>query len=199
MKATNLLIGIAPWVLFSVVADHIGTSSVGIAAALALAGSLILAVRGARRDGLKVIDASGVVTFTILTVVGLLSSHHVQQWLVDYGRGGCAVVLALVMLISAFTIPFTEQYARAQVDSRYWGSPVFRETNKKISLVWAGLIAAMSASHLVAGALAAHGDSRPIHNIALNWGVPLLVVVKGMKATEQIAPGTATIAAGGVA
>jgi hypothetical protein len=135
----------------------------------------------------KLIDAAGVVTFTVLAVAGFLGTHSVQQNLVDYGRGGCAVVLAMVMLVSAFTVPFTEQYARAQVDSRYWGSPVFRETNKRISLAWSGLIAVMAASHLVAGAIAAHGGTRPIVNIALNWGVPVLVVVRGMKVTEEIA------------
>jgi hypothetical protein len=187
MKNKGMLLGLAPWVLFSMIAERLGANAVGYAALLAGLGSLVLAVRGARADGLKTIDAAGVVTFAALTAIGLTGSHHVRQLLVDYGRGGCTIVLAVVMLVSASTVPFTEQYARARVDRRYWGSPVFRTMNRKISLVWAGLIATMAAGHLLAGAIAASGNDRPIFNLALNWGVPLLVVVQGMKISERIA------------
>jgi hypothetical protein len=187
MKNKGMLLGLAPWVLFSMIAERLGASAVGYAALLAGLGSLVLAIRGARADGLKTIDAAGVLTFAALAATGFTASHHVCQLLVDYGRGGCAVVLALVMLISAYTVPFTEQYARAQVDRRYWGSPVFRTMNRKISLVWAGLIATMAAGHLMAGAIAASGNDRPIFNLALNWGVPILIVVQGLKISERIA------------
>jgi hypothetical protein len=195
MKNLGMLLGLAPWVLFSMIAEHVGAGAVGYAAAVAGLGSLVLAVRGAAADGIKIIDAAGVVTFAGLATIGFAGSHHVQQLLVDYGRGGCAVVLALVMLVSAYTVPFSEQYAHARVDRRYWGSPVFRATNRKISIAWAGLIAVMAASHLLAGALAANGHDRPIVNIALNWGVPILVVLKGMKVSDRIAGERATVAA----
>jgi hypothetical protein len=195
MKATNLLLGIAPWVLFSVIADHIGAQYVGAAALVAGLASLVLLVRGAVTDGIKIIDAAGVVTFAALALFGFNGSAQTQQWLVDYGRGGCTLVLAAVMALSAITVPFTEQYARAQVDPRYWGSPVFRALNRKISLLWAGLITVMACSHLLAGALAAAGNERPIVNIALNWGVPILIVIKGLKATDQITASSKTVTA----
>ncbi len=195
MKNLGMLIGLAPWVLFSMIAEHVGADAVGLAAVVAGLGCFALAVRGAVTDGLKIVDAAGVVTFAVMAFVGFAGDHHVRQLLVDYGRGGCTVVLALVMLISAYTVPFTEQYARARVDRRYWGSPVFRATNRKISLVWAGLIAAMAASHLLAGALASSGNERPIVNLALNWAVPILVVLQGMKASERIAASNTTVAA----
>jgi hypothetical protein len=186
MKQTNLLLGIAPWVLFSMIAERLGADLVGAAALVAGAGSLFLAVRGMRESGLKVIDAAGVVTFAVLAVVGFLGDHHVRTLLVDYGRGGCAVVLALVMFVSALTVPFTEQYARAEVDRRYWGSPVFRATNRRISLMWAGLIAVMAASHLTQGAPAGSGSSFN-GNLLLNWVVPVLLVLIGMRRTQRIA------------
>ncbi|SCF93520.1 hypothetical protein GA0115256_134813, partial [Streptomyces sp. DconLS] len=139
MKASSLLFGLAPWILFSLIAERAGTGAVGWAALAACLGSLLLAVRGAVRDGLKVIDAAGVLTFGALTVLGLTGGRHVEQSLVDYGRGGAALLLAAIMLVSAFTVPFTEQYARAGVDRRYWGSPVFRAVNRRISLLWAGV------------------------------------------------------------
>ena len=185
MKATNLLVGLAPWILFTVIADHIGTSAVGYAALVACLGSLALAIRGARETGVNIIDAAGVVTFGVLTVVGLTGSHHTQQLLVDYGRGGAALVLATVMLVSVFTVPFTEQFARPHVDRRYWGSPVFRAVNRRISLIWAGLIYAMAICHMASGYLSDHGEDP--RNLLLNWGVPVLVVVVGLKQTGRIA------------
>ena len=194
MKNPTMLLGLAPWVLFSMIAEHLGVQNVGYAAALAGICSLVLTIRGAKDDGVKTLDVAGVVTFATLAAIGFTAGHHVQSLLVDYGRGGCSVVLALVMLISAYTLPFTEQYARAQVDRRYWGSPVFRATNRKISLAWAGLIAVMATSHLISGVIATNGHERPIVNIALNWGVPILVVLQGMKVTDRIAAQNATTA-----
>jgi hypothetical protein len=103
------------------------------------------------------------------------------------------------MVVSAYTVPFTEHFARQEVDRRYWASPVFRAMNRRLSLLWAGLIAVMACSHLVAGALAAGGHDRPILTIALNWGVPVLVVVLGLKSTEHIASAQGVGVAGGVA
>lgn len=191
MKSTNLLLGIAPWILFSMIAERLGADLVGVAALAAGAGSLFLAVRGMRESGLKVIDAAGVVTFAVLAAAGFLGDHHVRTLLVDFGRGGCAVILALVMFVSALTVPFTEQYARDEVDRRYWGSPVFRAMNRRISLMWAGLIAVMAAGHLTQGALADSGSSFN-GNLLLNWALPLLLVMIGLRRTQRIAADAAT-------
>jgi hypothetical protein len=195
LKNLGMLLGLAPWVLFSVIAEHVGVNAVAAAAALAGLACLVLAIRGAKHDGLKITDAAGVVTFAVITAAGLLGDHDLRRWLVDYGRGGCAVVLAVVMLISVFTVPFSEQYARAQVDRRYWGSPVFRATNRQISLVWAGLIAIMAAGHLLSGFLAASGHQGPVLNLALNWVVPVLIVFRGLAASQRIAAAHATVSA----
>jgi hypothetical protein len=185
MKAKDLLVGLAPWILFTVIAGRVGAGGVGYAALIAFLGSLALAIRGHRETGVNIIDAAGVVTFGILTVVGLAADHHVQQLLVDYGRGGAALVLATVMLVSVATVPFTEQFARPKVDPRYWGSPVFRDVNRRISLLWAGLIYAMAVGHMISGYLADHGENP--RNLLLNWGVPVLVVLVGLKQTGRIA------------
>jgi hypothetical protein len=184
MKASNLLLGLAPWVLFSMIAEHIGADAVGYAALAACLGSVVLALRGVRHGGVSILDAAGVVTFGILAAVGLTASHHLQQLLVDFGRGGSAAVLATVMLVSVATVPFTEQFARAQVDRRYWGSPVFRAVNRRISLVWAGLIYVMALSHLTSGYLAHQGDDP--RNLLLNWVVPVLIIMVGLRQTDRI-------------
>ncbi|MFJ4963326.1 hypothetical protein ACIP6P_12915 [Streptomyces sp. NPDC088729] len=188
MRSTNLLLGLVPWVLFSMIAERLGADAVGYAALAACLGSLVLAVRGLRADGLKVVDAAGVVTFGVLAVAGFAAGHHVRELLVDYARGGAALVLAAVMLVSVLTVPFTEQYARAGIDRRYWESPVFRSLNRRLSLMWAGIISVMALCHLIAGALSASGGGFS-SNILLNWAVPVLLVVYGVKHTDRIAEG----------
>jgi hypothetical protein len=186
MKPTNLILGLAPWFLFSITADWLGPHGVVYGAALAGLGSLVLAIRGYTKTGLNLIDGAGVVTFGALTALAAVSSDAVRQDIVDYGRGGAAAVLALVMLVSAVTVPFTESIARREIDRKYWGSPVFRAVNRRISMLWAGLIAVMAGSHLLAGALAAAGSERPLVRIALNWVVPAVIVLRGLKMTEDI-------------
>ena len=71
------------------------------------------------------------------------------------------------------------------MDSQYWGSPEFRAVNKKISLLWAGVILVMAICHLVAGALAASAvlpGHRP-GNFLLNWALPIVLIMLPIYAT----------------
>jgi hypothetical protein len=189
MDAKRFLIALAPWVLFSLVAERVGADAVGIAALLACLGSLALAIYGVRHGGLKIIDGAGVITFAAIAVAGFVGGHRVDEFLVHYGRGGAALVLATIMAVSAFTVPFTEQYARESVDPQYWDSPIFRAKNKAISLLWAGVIAVMAVCHLIAGALAATSGIAGRHpgNILLNWVIPILLILWAVKRTETLA------------
>ncbi len=84
---------------------------------------------------MKIIDGAGVITFAAIALAGFFGGHQVDELLGHYGRGIAALVLAAIMATSAFTIPFTEQYARESVDPQCWDSPMFRAKNKSISLV----------------------------------------------------------------
>jgi hypothetical protein len=185
----RVLLSLIPWVAYSLIAQHAGSNYVGLAAVVACFGSLALAIYGLRSGGITIIDGAGVVTFAVLAVVGFVSGPRVDQLLVDFGRGGAALVLAAVMCVSALTVPFTEQYARRTVDSQYWGSPEFRAVNKKISLLWAGVILVMAICHLVAGALAASAvlpGHRP-GNFLLNWALPIVLIMWAVKKTREVA------------
>lgn len=189
MDAKRFLIALAPWALFALVAERAGADFVGIAALLACLGSLGLAIYGVRHGGLKIIDSAGVITFAAIAAAGFLGGHQVDEFLVHYSRGGAALVLATIMAVSAFTVPFTEQYARESVDPQYWDSPVFRAKNKAISLLWAGVIAVMAVCHLIAGALAATSGIPGRHpgNILLNWVIPILLILWAVRRTETLA------------
>ena len=191
MNGKNILLGLAPWAAFTVLTGFIGADNVGYAALAACVASLVLGIAGAVRGGVKILDVAGVVTFGVVAVLGFTAG--IDTLLVDYARGAAALVLGLVMLVSAYTVPFTEQYAREHVDRRYWGSPVFRDLNRRISLVWAQVVLAMAGCHLTAGYL--HVG----HGLVLNWGIPVVLILWGVKRTEQIGEEFAPANAGSAA
>lgn len=190
MNGKTILLGLAPWALFSVLAQQLGSGAVGVAALLACAGSLALAVVGASsKGGVKIIDAAGVVTFGVIAALGFFGPPALDQTLVDFARGGSALVLAAVMGISVVTVPFTEQYARESVDPRYWSGPEFRATNKRISAVWAGVVFVMAICHLIAGAIAAAAGVDGGHpgSVLLNWMIPIGLIMWAVKQTKATA------------
>lgn len=189
MNAKSMLLGFAPWIIFSVVAERAGADHVALAAILAFVVALALTVYETMRSGWKILDVAGVVTFGIIAVIGLIGDDQVDESLVNFGRGGSTFVLAAIMAISAFTIPFTEQYARESVDESLWHSPYFRAKNKRISLMWAEVIFAIAVSHIVAGILTSSADLAGSHpgNLLLNWIIPIVLIVFAIKRTRAIA------------
>lgn len=192
MDAKKFLIALAPWLVFSVIANRLGADYVGVAALLACFGSLALMLYGMRRSGLKIIEVTGVVTFGAIAAVGFVGGHDVDVLLSEFGRAGSALILAAVMAISALTVPFTEQFARESVDRRYWGNPVFRAKNKAISMMWAGVVFVMALCHLLSGVLAAGATATSGHpgDIILNWVIPVALILFATKRTRQMAAQT---------
>ena len=189
MNAKSMFLGFAPWIIFSVVAERAGADHVALAAILAFVIALGLTVHETLRSGWKILDVAGVATFGIIAVIGLVGDDQVDESLVNFGRGGSTFVLAAIMAISAFTIPFTEQYARQSVDESLWHTPIFREKNKKISLMSAEVILAIAVSHIIAGILTSSADLAGSHpgNLLLNWIIPIALIVFAIKRTRAIA------------
>jgi hypothetical protein len=189
MNAKAMLLGFAPWIIFSIVAERFGADHVAIAAILAFVTALALTVYETIRSGWKILDVAGVVTFGVIAAIGIVGDHSVDENLVNFGRGGSTFVLAAIMAISAFTIPFTEQYARQSVDESLWHSPIFRAKNKQISLMWAGVVFAIAVSHIIAGILTSSSDLAGSHpgNIVLNWVIPIVLIIFAVKRTRVIA------------
>ncbi len=193
MNSNKLFVSLVPWVLFTIIAGHAGVDFVGWAAAAAAAATFFIAVRS-RRDrtvdgrpsSLKLIDVAGVVTFAALTVLAFSGSHDLREHIVDYGRGVCALVLAVIMLGSLLVVPFTEQYAREQVPQAYWHSPVFRVLNWHVSAAFGLAVLVMAASHFLSGWLESRGDLTTIRNVVLNWAVPIVVLLAAIRYTERL-------------
>jgi hypothetical protein len=185
MNAKKMTMSLVPWVIFSVIVEHGGSDTAGIAALLAAALATVLMIRG-RRNGIKIIDIAGVITFAGMTVLAFAGNEAVKAHVADYGRGGSTLLLALVMLGSVLVIPFTEQYARETVPQQYWGSPVFRSVNRRISLAWGAAALVMAGSHLLSGLIVANGDGTLGSNLLLNWAIPVGLAFAAIKYTDRV-------------
>jgi hypothetical protein len=176
VKLCHLLLGLIPWILFSMTAERLDASMAGYAALAAFLGSLALTVAGAFTDGLKLIDVAGAAVLGAATVLALAGGPSAQRLLVEYGGCGAALALAAVMFVSALTV----QYTRAGVHRRYWGSPTFRMVNHDMSMLWAVVVLAMAVCHLLAGVLGTGG-------LLLDLILPAVLVFGGLKGTHAIA------------
>jgi hypothetical protein len=192
MSSKKMFYSLIPWAVFTLAAGHGGIKYVAPAALVATILALAIAVYNTRGSSLKIIDASGVMTFAAITVIAFVSGDPVRRHLVDYGRGGAALILALVMFASLLFMPFTEQYARESVPEQYWHSPVFRAVNRKLTAIWGTAILVMSGGHFLSGHLAAAGDLHRRTNLTLNWIIPVLLVLAALKLTRRVTDDRAT-------
>jgi hypothetical protein len=125
----------------------------------------------------------------------LVGTEAIRSDVANYGRGGSTLVLALVMLGSVLLLPFTEQYARESVPRQYWGSPVFRSVNRRISAAWGLAVTVIGAGHLLAGDLQAGGHSSLVVKLVLNWVVPAGLALAAMTYTKHVVGPDAAVAA----
>lgn len=186
MNSKKMIFSLVPWVLFTVVVNKGGSGSVGFAALGAAVLALVFTVRNGAHERVKIIDIAGITTFGVIAALAFLGSSGLKDNLAEYGRGGSALVLAAVMLGSLLFVPFTEQYARESVPQEYWGSPVFRAVNRKISSIWGLAVLAMAGSHLLSGYLEATSGLDHRENLVLNWIIPVLLVLGAIKFTDRV-------------
>jgi hypothetical protein len=169
-----MLIGLASWILFTIIAEH-GTLKVASIAALVIAiGVCGYSLQGGKRP--KLIELAAVATFIVFTVIAFVADPSLTHWLTRYARAVAAGVLALLVFGSLLFVPFTEEYAREMVPREYWHSKQFKQVNRKLTALWGGVFLVMTASHIIAGTV----DSRPT-NIIFNWVVPIALVLWGTK------------------
>jgi hypothetical protein len=169
----GIFIALIPWILFSVLASH-ATLKLGSLAALAAA--IVIAVPGVRSGRPRLLEVGAVVTFIGFVVVAFLADASTAHWVARYARGIAALILAVISFASLLFTPFTEEYACDQVPEQYWGSPKFKEINRKLTTMWACIFAAMVPFHALAGTINTRAG-----NIVFNWAIPLGLVYWGIK------------------
>ena len=179
MKPYSFVLGFAPWIVFTIVAQRLAANAVAWSALLAVAMTAVALVAAARRHGPTVLNAVSLVLFGVIAVVGFAGGPDVDDWLYTWGRPLVGVVLGLYVLATASVRPFTEEYARQSTPREYWGSPTFRAINRVLSAAWgAGLVVIGLAGVLVTAlderAVSATADHVP--DLLLNWVVPIVVI-----------------------
>jgi hypothetical protein len=178
-SGSGLYIALVPWVAFTLLAQH---STLKLASVAALVLAIAIMIRSIVTTGLKVLEVGAVVAFTGFTVVALGADHAAGAWMARYSRAIAAGLLALIAFTSLLFTPFTEQYARESVPREHWGSPTFKQINRRITLLFGFVFTAMVPFHIAAGAI----DKRPT-NILFNWVVPIGLLLWGIKRSGEIA------------
>lgn len=167
----NPLVGLSPWILYSLVEGN-NRLEASAAAALGLA-FVILIVNWARGQSPKVLEYSDVVYFAALAVVVMLASEGTRDWLELWG-GEVANIALLVIALGSIVIrlPFTLQYAREDTPEEYWHAPEFLRVNYLISWVWVAAFGIEAASGFVGDAVL--HDS---NNIWTGWIIQTLPII----------------------
>jgi len=140
------LLGFLPFIVFFLLM-RLASPLAGLAAALAT--SLILALRDWRRgDSIKILEIGSLALFAVLVLYTLIAA---PQWTVATVRLAVdAGLFAIAAASLAIDRPFTLQYARQQVPKEYWTTPLFLNTNRLITAVWAAAFAVLVAADAAA-------------------------------------------------
>jgi hypothetical protein len=166
--------GFVPWVLFAVLSRR---DTLQAAVVVGLAGALVVSLPGILARRPKMLEIGTIVFFVIFVVVVFAVDPGADDFLNRYGRAiataGLASIAALSLLIGK---PFTEQYAREQVDPGLWKTDRFIDLNRHFTAAWALVFLVMACSHVVAGAIDTHRAET-----IFNWVIPIALIVAMVK------------------
>jgi hypothetical protein len=171
----NPLVGLAPWIVYSLVE---GEGRLELSAALALGtGFLVLVLNWFRGSSPKMLEFADVVYFGVLAVVVAVASEGTRDWLELWG-GETANIALLVIVLGSVLIrkPFTLQYAKEDTPREYWDTPEFMRVNYLISWVWVAAFAIEAASGFIGDAVLDNSN-----NIWTGWIIqtfPLIIAAQ---------------------
>ena len=167
-------VGFAPWIIYWVVAE--GPSTWMYGALCAVLSALIFGV-SMGFGGPRLLDSVTIVFFVAVTAAGMLVGARDRDWMDTYSTTLSSGVLAVMALGSLAFTPFTEQYGRVSPPLQAWEGPVFRQTNRVLTLMWALVFALIA----VLGFAAAQA---PETRDWTNWVIPIVVIVGAVGMTQ---------------
>lgn len=174
------LIGFIPFVLFSLLAPHLGA---GWAATTGLAAAVVV-VAATARGGIKVLPVVQAVILLVMAVLGFTGGQGTGAVLTQYGPSIAALLMGSYMIFSAPVAPFTAQLARSSVPQAFWHSPQFVEVNRKVSTAWGAAVVVLGLCHLAGTPIDTDGASLLLR-LAVNWVVPVLAFVRAARYTKR--------------
>jgi len=178
-SGSGIVIGLVPWFLFTIIAEHGTLKIASVAAAVIAVGVCLYSTRDGGRP--KMIELAAVATFIVFAVIAFIADPSVTHWLTRYARAVAAGVLALLVFGSLLFVPVSEEYARQAVPREHWSSPRFKAVNRRLTVMWGGVFAVMTVSHVIAGEIDHRGT-----NIIFNWVIPIALVVWGSKQSTGV-------------
>lgn len=167
-------IGFVPWIIYWVVAE--GPSTWLFGALSAVLSAFILGI-SMGRGGPRLLEIVTIVFFVGVTAAGVIVGAADRDWMDTYATTLSSAVLALMALGSLAFTPFTEQYARASRPLDEWEKPVFRQTNRVLTLMWALVFALIAV-------LGYYATQVPATKDWTNWVIPVVVIVGAVGMTQ---------------
>jgi len=143
----NPLVGLAPWIVYSIVE---GPNRLELSAAIALGiAAVVLCVNWIRGQSPKMLEWADVAYFAALAIVVAFAGADLRTWLEKYG-GEVANIVLMVIVVGSIVIrrPFTLPYAKESTPEDVWVTPEFIRVNYLISWVWAAAFTIEAASGL---------------------------------------------------
>ena len=168
---SNPLVGLSPWIIYSLVE---GEGRLEIAALLALGVALVVVVLGVvRGDRPKALEFTDIAYFGILAVIIAFASSGTISWLELWG-GEVANVVLFIFVIGSIAVrhPFTLAYAKESAPRDQWDNPHFLRANYVISAVWALAFGIEAASGLFGDAVLDNSN-----NIWTGWIIQTLPLI----------------------
>jgi hypothetical protein len=184
-KQLPLILGFTPLIVFSLLSKLLPSGDIGVAGLVA--ALLALVAMGISRPVWppKILNVCSFVLFGLIAALGFTLGQRDDSWLATWTGAGVGIVIGAVILLLVPIMPFTEQYARAQVPRQDWGSPTFKRINHALSLAWGVAIMAIGASRTVAEVVHRHGSGRVLPQLLLGAAVPIVIVVYMLKFTQS--------------
>jgi hypothetical protein len=176
MKPLPLILSFLPLIAFSVLARLLPHGDIGAAGltAAVIAAIAMVAVRPVWPP--KILNATSVVLFTVLSIAGFASGAGLDRWLATWAAAGVGLVMGLVILALVPVTPFTEQFARQSTPQAYWSSPTFKQINRVLSTGWGVALCGVGVARLAAAAVNGHTTHR-LPDLLLGLAIPALILI----------------------
>ena len=133
-----------PWILYFILAgsNYVADETAAIAAFVA---AIIFTWQALRKK--FILEWATVIYFAFLSVMYL---SPLRDWLIHYAYLLSNIVLSLIMWGTIIIKrPFTMQYAREETEEILWETPLFKQINYSISVVWAMALSIMAIGNIL--------------------------------------------------
>ena len=184
MKSLLLILSFLPLAAFSLLARLLPAGDFGVAALVAAACAAVATVAIRPVWPPKILNATSLVLFSVLAVLGFTSGSGTDHWLATWTGAGVGLVMGLVILVLIPVIPFTEQFARQSTPRAYWGSPTFKKINRVLSAAWGVALIAAGLSRVAAATIERQGSHR-LPDLLLGTIVPIVIVLYMLKFSKS--------------